>query len=244
MWRRRDADGDKSSLVVHIVQTKSGLDQPKPIGSASIGYGSFNSPTGEVNIGGGSHTVGDFLSVSGLKTDRFLDPPEFEALHDTGNSLSFFNRLDFHPSDTDSLHLNIQSAKSSFDVPNTYDQINQTQHQDISSFNIAPGYTRVIGSKTLFTANGFVRQDHLTYLPSANQFNDLPATVSQDRKLTNFGIKADVSYTTSNQNLKIGGSISATKLQEHFTLGITDPTDPTWQDANGNFDPTFAPDAT
>ncbi len=44
-----------------------------------------------------------------------------------------------------------------------------------------------------------------------------------------------MSHTTSNQNLKTECSISATKLQEHFTLGITDPTDPTWQDANGNF---------
>ncbi len=70
--------GDKSSLVVHIV-TKSGLDQPKPTGSASFGYGSFKSPTGELNIGGGSHTVGDFLSVSGMRTDRFLDPPEFDG---------------------------------------------------------------------------------------------------------------------------------------------------------------------
>src|ERR1700719_3097448 len=73
--------GDKSSLVVHIV-TKSGLDQPKPTGSASIGYGSFKSPRFETNLGGGSHTVGDFLSLSGLRTDRFLDPPEFQAFHD------------------------------------------------------------------------------------------------------------------------------------------------------------------
>src|ERR1051326_6228840 len=36
--------GDKTSLVVHIV-TKSGLDQPKPTGSVSTGYGSFKSPT-------------------------------------------------------------------------------------------------------------------------------------------------------------------------------------------------------
>jgi len=35
--------GDKSSLVVHIV-TKSGLDQPKPTGDLSLGYGSFKSP--------------------------------------------------------------------------------------------------------------------------------------------------------------------------------------------------------
>jgi hypothetical protein len=71
--------GDKSSLVVHIV-TKSGLDQAKPSGSASFGYGSFNSPTGEFNLGGGSHTVGNFVSVSGLRTDRFLDTAEFEPL--------------------------------------------------------------------------------------------------------------------------------------------------------------------
>src|SRR5206468_6492601 len=73
--------GDKSSLVVHIV-TKSGLDHPKPAGSASFGYGSFKTPSGDFNIGGGSLTVGDFASVSGLRTDRYLDPPEFDALHD------------------------------------------------------------------------------------------------------------------------------------------------------------------
>src|SRR5207245_9153124 len=49
--------GDKSSLIVHIV-TKSGLDQPKPAGSVSLGYGSFKSPSGELNVGGGSHAVG------------------------------------------------------------------------------------------------------------------------------------------------------------------------------------------
>jgi hypothetical protein len=232
--------GDKSSLVVHIV-TKSGLDQPKPTGSLSVGYGSFKTPTGDFNIGGGSHAVGDFLSVSGLRTDRFLDPPELTALHDTGHKVSVFNRLDFHPSANDTLHLNVQAAKSGFDVPNTYDQILQSQHQDIATYNIAPGYSRVLGSNALFTVNGFVRQDHLTYLPSANPFSDTPATVSQDRKLTNTGIKADLAYTTGNHNLKLGGSFSATKLQENFTFGITDPTDGTFADANGNFDPAFAP---
>src|SRR4051794_5253857 len=215
--------GDKSSLVVHIV-TKSGLDQSKPSGSASFGYGSFNSPTGDLNFGVGSHKAGNFLSVSGLRTDRFLDPPELEALHDTGDQLSFFDRFDFRPGTTDTIHLNVQAARSAFDVPNTYDQINQTQHQNIRTFNIAPGYSRVIGANTLFTANGFVRQDRLTYLPSANPLNDTPASVSQDRMLTNMGAKADVSMTLGAHNVKIGGSIGATRLHEQFTFGITDPT--------------------
>jgi hypothetical protein len=217
--------GDKSSLIVHIV-TKSGLDQPKPTGSAEFGYGSFKSPSGELNIGGGSHAIGDFLSVSGMRTDRFLDPPEFTALHDHGNAVSFFNRLDAHAGDTSTFHLNVQAARSAFDVPNTFDQndAGQAQHQQINTVNVAPGYSQVIGSKTLFTANGFVRQDHLTYSPSADPFADQPASVSQDRKLTNLGVKADVSYTAGNHNVKVGGSISATKLDENFTIGFTDPT--------------------
>ena len=232
--------GDKSSLVVHIV-TRSGLDQPKPTGSASVGYGSFNSPTGDLNIGGGSHTMGDFLSFSGLRTDRFLDSPEFEALHDTGHSLSLFDRFDFHPNTTDTLRLNVQAAQSGFDVPNTYDQIAQTQHQDIKSFNIAPAYSRVIGSNALFTINGFARRDHITYTPSADVFDDTPATVSQDRTLTNMGVKADMSITAGNHLVKFGGSFGATRLHERFTFGITDPADPAFAGEDGSFNPAFAP---
>jgi hypothetical protein len=232
--------GDKTSLVVHIV-TKSGLDQAKPTGSASFGFGSFKSPTGDVNIGTGSHQVGNFLSLSGLRTDRFLDPPELEALHDTGNQVSFFDRFDFRPGATDTIHLNVQAAHSGFDVPNTYDQIAQTQHQNIATLNVAPGYSRVVGANTLFTANGFVRRDHLTYLPSPNPLDDTPASVSQDRTLTNLGAKADLTMTLGAHSLKFGGSIGATRLHEQFTFGITDPTDSAFADEDGNLDPALTP---
>jgi Carboxypeptidase regulatory-like domain len=232
--------GDKSSLVVHIV-TKSGLDQAEPTGSASFGFGSFKSPTGDANIGAGSHKAGNFLSLSGLRTERFLDPPELEALHDTGNQVSLFDRFDFRPGTTDTIHLNVQAAHSGFDVPNTYDQIAQAQRQNIATFNVAPGYSRVIGANTLFTANGFVRRDHLTYLPSPNPLDDTPATVSQDRTLTNMGAKADVSMTLGVHSLKFGGSIGATRLHEQFTFGITDPSDSAFAGEDGNFDQSLAP---
>ena len=217
--------GDKSSLVVHIV-TKSGLDSPKPSGTLTGGYGSFKSPQTDVNIGSGGTKVGDFISFSGLRTDRFLDPPEFEALHDHGTSASFFNRLDYHPGGSSSLHLNVQAARSSFEVPNTLDaeDAGQDQHQKIATFNIAPGYTGVIGSSALITANLFVRRDHLTYTPSADPFADSPGTVSQDRKLTNVGAKVDFAVVRGAHNVKLGATFGNTKLNEDFTLGLTDPT--------------------
>ena len=214
--------GDKSSLVVHIV-TKSGLNQRKPTGDFSVGYGSFSSPTGEGNIGVGSSKVGNFLSLSGTATDRYLDAPEFVATHDHGTSRSLFDRIDLKPGALDALHFDIQAARSSFDVPNAIDAADRTQHQTIGTTNVAPGYSRVIGARTLLTANGFIRRDRLIYSPSADPFADAPATVSQDRTLTNFGGKVDLTYTTGVHNIKVGGSLTATRLHEGFTLGFTDP---------------------
>ena len=216
--------GDKSSLVVHIV-TKSGLDEPKPTGSLSLEYGSFKTPTAAVNLGMGSHGVGNFLSASGMRTDRFLDSPEFQALHDTGHSASFFDRFDARTGQLGTFHLNVQGAQSAFDVPNSLDAaaLGQSEHQQINTFNVAPGFSQVLGTKTLFTVNAFVRQDHLLYAPSPDPFADQPGTVSQNRKLTNLGIKADLAYDAGIHHLKVGGNISATQLNEHFTIGFTDP---------------------
>ena len=216
--------GDKSSLVVHIV-TKSGLDEPKPTGSLSFEYGSFKTPTAALNLGVGSHAIGNFLSVSGMRTDRFLDAPEFVASHDTGRSASLFDRVDARTGALGTFHLNVQSAQSAFDVPTSVDAaaLGQAQHQQITTFNVAPGFSQVLGTKTLFTANAFVRQDHLTYAPSPDPFADQPGTVSQNRKLTNMGIKADLAYDAGPHHLKVGANIAATKLNEHFTIGFTDP---------------------
>src|SRR6202790_5001645 len=225
--------GDKTSLIVHIV-TKSGLDQA-PSGTVSLGYGSFKTPTFEANIGAGSHTIGNFLSISGKRTDRFLDPPESAALHDSGNSQSVFDRLDLHPTNQDTLRLNVHIGRSSFDIPNTYDAQDQRQHENINTINVAPGYSRVIGSKTLLTVNGFIRHDKVDYLPSPDPFADAPATLSQSRTLTNLGAKADLAYTSGAHNVKFGASISATRLNEKFSIGFTDPTfNSPCLDADGN----------
>ncbi len=216
--------GDKSSLIVHIV-TKSGLNQLRPAGTFDVGYGSFKSPSATFNVGVGSQNYGEFLSVDGTRTERFLDAPEFTALHDTGTKQSLFNRFDFRPRTNDVVHLNLQVSRSSFDVPNTFDQqdVGQAQHQTINTFNLAPGYVRVLSPKAVLTANAFVRRDRLSYAPSPNPLADIPGTVSQNRTLTNVGAKVDVEYTSGVHDLKVGGTVSATKLDEHFSLGFTDP---------------------
>jgi hypothetical protein len=231
--------GDKDSLVVRMI-TKSGLGQGRPAGSVSFDMGSFRTPQGEFNLGFGSDRAGNFISVGGLRGDRFLDSPEFATLHDAGNSQSFFDRFDYRPNDRDTFRMNVQLGRSSFQVPNTYDQqaAGQDQQQRIGTFNIAPGWTRVVSPSVLVAANAYVRRDSITYTPSANPFSDLPATIGQARTLTNYGAKADVSYFKGRHNAKVGAQVSFTSLSENFRLGITDPAfNAPCVDASGNVVP-------
>jgi hypothetical protein len=214
--------GDKTSLVVSAV-TRSGLGQ-KTNGSFLAQGGSFGTYSEEATLGFGGAKAGNFLAVNALRSERFLDTPEFSPLHATGNNGTIFDRFDYQPAGKDSFHLNLFAARNWFQIPNTYDQPAQDQRQKISTFNVAPGYQRIFGASTVLTVNPFYRMDHVNYYPSRDPFNDLPATLGQSRSLANWGVKADVSYARGRHNLKIGAQLMQTRLNEDFSLGLTDPT--------------------
>jgi hypothetical protein len=135
-----------------------------------------------------------------------------------------FDRLDFHPTDNDAFHLNLSGARNWFQIPNTYDQPQQDQRQKAATFNIAPGYQRILSEKAVLTVNPFVRRDSVHYYPSRDPFADTPATLGQHRTLTNWGVKADISYASGRHNLRVGTQLMQTRLNEAFSFGVTDPT--------------------
>lgn len=213
--------GDKTSLVVNA-QTRSGLAQ-KPFGSVTAQYGSFGTVSEESSFGLGNSKFGNFLVADALRSGRFLDSPEFHPMHDTGNNQSLFDRIDYQPGAYDSIHLNLFAARNRFQVPNTYDQAGQDQRQRVLTWNVAPGYQHTFNARTLLTVNPFVRQDQVDYYPSGDPLLDQPATLAQGRRLTNYGVRADISYVKGMHNLKIGTQVMQTRLGEQFSLGITDP---------------------
>jgi hypothetical protein len=229
--------GDKTSLVVKVT-TRSGLGQPQPTGSVTTSYGSFGSVTGGANVAFGDSKLGNFVSVSGLNTGRFLDPQEFQVMHSKGNEENAFDRFDFQPNGADSIHLNFGYTRSWFQQPNSFDQqaVNQDQRAQVSTYNVAPSWTHLFNSTTLLTVGAFTRRDSFNYYPSANPIlQDLPETASQLRTLTNAGFRADVSYVKGINNIKLGGTFQHTFLTENFKLGLTDPSvNSPCIDANGN----------
>jgi hypothetical protein len=213
--------GDKTSLVVSTV-TKSGLGQ-KPFGSFMAQYGSFGTVAEETTFGIGGKRFGNFLSANALRSGRFLDTNEFRPIHAIGNNYTIFDRLDYHPSERDSLHFNLFHARNWFQTPNTYDQLGQDQRQKVVTYNFAPGYQHTFSPEILLTVNPFFRQDQVGYYPSNDRFRDTPVSPQESRRLTNWGVRADVAYVHGAHNVKIGTQLMQTKLREQFTLGITDP---------------------
>ena len=216
--------GDKTSLVIKVT-TRSGLGQSRPTGSISTSYGSFGTSNAGFNLAVGNKKVGNFISLSGLDTGRFLDPPEFQVIHSKGNEENLFDRADFQLAKNDSLQLNFGYTRSWFQQPNSFDAqaIGQDQRAQILTYNVSPTWTHLFSQTTLLTLTAFGRHDQFQYFPSANPFSDLTESVAQRRGLTNAGLRADISYVKGIHNFKIGGVWQHTFLNENFSLGLTDP---------------------
>jgi len=254
--------GEKASLVINVT-TRSGQGMTTPHGEVSASYGSFGTSSAGFNLGYGGEKWGNFISANGLNSGRFLDPPEFTVMHAKGNEENIFDRLDFQLSNADSIHLNLGFTRSWFQTPNSFDAENATawnglvvanggldpngnvvgpadQRSQIETFNIAPSWTRLLSSHTVFTLGAFVRRDQFNYYPSGNRFADLAPdlqqeTFTQDRKLTNTGIRTDVSFVKGIHNVKGGVTYQQTFLDENNRFGIVDPTFlDSLTDANGN----------
>jgi hypothetical protein len=50
---------------------------------------------------------GNFISLSGLNTGRFLDPPELTVIHAKGSEENVFDGVDYQLSKADSIQLNL-----------------------------------------------------------------------------------------------------------------------------------------
>jgi hypothetical protein len=244
--------GDKTSLVIDVT-TRSGQGVTTPHGSITASHGTFGTSNAGFDLAYGSQKWGNFISANGLSTGRFLDAPEFSVMHDKGNQQNLFDRVDYKLSSADSLQLNLEYTRSWFQNPNSFGAQGATawngvvvndggldpngnivgptdQRSQIQTFNVAPSWTRLIGSTTVLTVGGFARRDAYNYYPSGNPFADLgpPSlqreSVGQYRTLLNAGLRSSLSYVKGVHNVKAGIAYQQTLLTENDRLGIVDPT--------------------
>jgi hypothetical protein len=256
--------GDKTSVVI-VVTTRSGLGVTQPHGDVTTSYGSFGSTNAGFDLAYGGGSWGNFISLNGMNTGRFLDGPEFQVMHDRGNQQNLFDRVDLKLSQKDTINLNLGFTRSWFQTPNSYDAENATgwsglvanngglgpnglpvgsedQRSKIGTYNIAPTWMRLLNTSTALTFGVSMRRDQYNYDPSRNPFADFTPdlqrqTIGQDRSLMNAAAHADVAYAKGHHDVKVGIHYGQTFLTESDSLGIVDPTfNSVCLNANGSFD--------
>ena len=244
--------GDKTTLIVNVT-TRSGQGVTTPTGAVVLSYGNFGTSTAAFNLAYGAANWGNFISLSGLQSGRFLDAPEFVVMHDKGNEENVFDRADYQFTPKDSIHTNFQYTRSWFQTPNSFDtQFNYAdpnqfaltsgptdQRSQIGTILVAPTYTRAVNDHAVFNFAPYIRRDAYNYYPSNNLLNDLgpiqQESVKQYRTLTNMGVHSDVSYVLGRNSTKFGGMYEQTFLRENDTLGIVDQNlNAPCVDVNGN----------
>ena len=242
--------GDKTSLIV-VATTRSGQGITTPTGNVYASYGSFGSSTGGFDLSYGGKSWGNFAEFDGLNTGRFLDPPEFTVFHSKGNEENAFDRIDYTFDSADSIHLDLNYSRSWFQTPNAFQNLNvqnvingtgasvsptfgnvgnTDQRSKISTYSIAPTYTRILSTHAVLNWQLYVRRDDYGYFPSGDPLADLgpsnlqTSSIAQYRSLTNAGSHADYTFVRGHQNLLAGIEYEQTFLREHDSLGIVDNT--------------------
>ena len=228
--------GEKIGAVFNLA-TKSGLGSPfkAEIQSSAASLGTFEEGA---FVMGGSQTWGVFASVTGSRSDRFLDPVNPDNLHNMGHTERAFLRLDYAtPKMTDLFRLTVLAGLTNRDVPNTYTQEAAGQNETVKSrdTNVNFGWMHVLSSTSTFDLNAFARFSTFHLFSS---LNDTPVRADSDRSLDNYGLAPSFTWAAGAHEIKVGGVFKVFPIDERFCFGITDPAlnDP----ASSDYDPNLA----
>ncbi len=231
--------GEKIAAVINLT-TKSGLGTGAPKGDVRVGAARFNTYDAEASIGGGSSRFGYYGSLDASKSDRFLDPVNFENLHNHGDSERAFLRFDFaSPDSTNTVRLSGLVGRTQRDVPNTFTQqgagaANNVQTND---WNANLGWQVVLSPTSVLDTTVFARNNRFTYRGSPD---DPFVIASSKRSLDNYGVQPTLSFQIGSANqLKAGATYKSYPITERFSFGITSPdlNDPASDTYNPNLSP-------
>lgn len=231
--------GEKVGAVINLT-TKSGLGAGAPKTEVFVGGSKFATVEAGASMSGGSQTFGYFGSINGSKSDRFVDPVNFDNLHNHGDTYRGFLRLDTQsPDSKNSFRITALLGETHRDVTNTFTQEAAGQNQRVRTAdqNVNVGWQSILSKTAVFEFVGFGRfaKFKLDGTP-----NDTPVVIASDRTLNNYGIAPAFSWTNTNNEVKIGLNLKRYPIKEKFSFGITDPglNDPSVPDA---YNPNIAP---
>jgi outer membrane receptor protein involved in Fe transport len=211
--------GSKLSGVI-AVNSRSGLEGPRA-GSITLSGGSFSTLETSFDFGGRAGNVGYFVSAAGSTTNRFLDPPAVENLHNRGRALMSFIKLDYGPNQKDLVRLNLFTNGAGLEIPNLPEQqlAGQDQRRKLRDNMQSLSWQRVISDRAVSLLSLYHR-----YTSSRLESNELssPALAEQSRRHSNYGALGSLTFQQDRNTIKAGFEVTRFPVSESFTFAITD----------------------
>jgi len=196
--------------------------QPGFHGVVSLAGGSFDTAGafGEGQYTDGRNTVG--ASLSGSRTDRYLNPVVPQNDSNTGTLGDVAGRYEHDFSPSDRLSLSVRHELSRYEIPNEQVQEAAGQRQtadNLETMGIA-SYEHIFSAQTLARCSGMVRDN-------ANDFNSnedsTPVEVFQHNRFREGYFKALAIADRGRSEWKAGAESDNTFLRENTSYAITDP---------------------
>src|SRR5258706_5028720 len=131
---------------------------------------------------------------------RFLDPPNFDNLHNHGDTERALLRLDSTtPGGSDSFRLSGLIGRTNRDVPNTFSQqaTNTDNTVETNDWNVNLGWQHVFGPTAVLDSTFFARDNRYTYRGSGN---DPSVITNSNRSLPNYGVQPTLSIQAATAN--------------------------------------------
>ncbi len=236
--------GGKPVAVVNVT-SKSGLGTPNGFeGEASFGVARFR--TVEIGFGarGGSSRFGYFVTGAASSSDRFLDPVNFDNLHNQGSTGRLFGRFDWILTDRDTLRLSVSGGRTRRDVVNLTSQEAAGQDLTVENIdaNLSLGWTHLFDANRSLDAAFYTRQSTAKLIPTqdlqpgfAPGGPDFPVWARQDRNLANLGATLAFTQRFGENTIKVGLQHVSFPIHERFAFGITDGQDVELNDPSNPF---------
>ncbi|MBA2704411.1 MAG: TonB-dependent receptor [Blastocatellia bacterium] len=207
--------GDKLAGVINV-NTRSGLEGPTQ-GGLSFSGGSFS--TGEISADFATHTrrFGFLANLSASTSQRYLDPPTLGNFHNFGRSGKGFFRLDYQFDGNNTLRGVFTFGGSNFQVPNRFAQelAGQDERQKLRDNSENISYQHIFSPNAIAQFAFFHRGSEARLTSNAAS---TPVAAFQNRTLSNYGGLGSLTLTRGKHNIKFGGQVTVTPLNEHFSF--------------------------
>jgi outer membrane receptor protein involved in Fe transport len=206
--------GSRFGGVVDIV-TKSGLRMDHQ-GSATLSAGQAGRWNGSGEFGGHANRIGYYVLGSMFESDRFLSPPDPEAIHDHARGGHAFFQLDGNLGGAGLLRTIVMGDGTNFEIPKTPQDVELRPLADADQRTrlqtAIVGWTRA--SSRLAVAASFYQRWSRSQLSPAS--GPLTAQAQLDRELFTIGGKLDATRFAGRHAIKAG--LDAVRLRPREDL--------------------------